>query len=83
MGWLAAVATPPRVVLAEHGLPRAHGSRTADTRQALQQALTEFGSKGIDIYYENVGGPTLDIVLELAAPFGRIVACGMISQVCP
>ncbi|KAI7866357.1 hypothetical protein BDF14DRAFT_1814395 [Spinellus fusiger] len=36
--------------------------------------------KGIDIYFDNVGGEMLDIVLEQANNFGRIIVCGMISQ---
>lgn len=36
--------------------------------------------KGIDIYFENVGGETLDAVLRLINPFARIPFCGMISQ---
>lgn len=35
---------------------------------------------GIDIYYDNVGGPTLDAALEVMKDDGRIIACGMISQ---
>ena len=35
---------------------------------------------GINIYWDNVGGPMLDLVLSLMAKYGRIVACGMISQ---
>jgi NADPH-dependent curcumin reductase CurA len=33
-----------------------------------------------DIYWENVGGETLDAVLDNANNFARIVGCGMISQ---
>ena len=33
----------------------------------------------LDIYWENVGGETLDAVLVNANNFSRIVACGMIS----
>ncbi|HEV8225800.1 MAG TPA: NADP-dependent oxidoreductase, partial [Methylomirabilota bacterium] len=36
--------------------------------------------KGIDIYFENVGGPLLDMVLRQVNPFARIPLCGMISQ---
>jgi 2-alkenal reductase len=36
--------------------------------------------KGIDIYFENVGGKMLDAVLLNLNVFARIVACGMISQ---
>lgn len=36
--------------------------------------------KGIDIYFDNVGGPLLDIALAQLAMRGRIVICGAISQ---
>jgi len=36
--------------------------------------------EGIDIYFENVGGKTLDAVLPNMRLHGRIVVCGMISQ---
>ena len=36
--------------------------------------------EGIDIYFENVGGKTLDAVLLNMRIHGRIAACGMISQ---
>jgi NADPH-dependent curcumin reductase CurA len=35
--------------------------------------------KGIDVYYENVGGVHLEAALEHMNPYGRIVSCGMIS----
>jgi NADPH-dependent curcumin reductase CurA len=34
----------------------------------------------IDIYWENVGGETLDAVLVNANNFSRIIGCGMISS---
>jgi len=43
---------------------------------ALKRLLPE----GIDIYYENVGGEQLAASLTMMKNFGRIVACGMISQ---
>ena len=43
-------------------------------------ALREACPKGIDIYFENVGGPLLDMVLHQVNPFARIPLCGMISQ---
>jgi len=46
----------------------------------LFEALREACPKGIDIYFENVGGPLLDMVLRQVNPFARIPLCGMISQ---
>ncbi|KAL8672515.1 MAG: hypothetical protein Q9168_003018 [Polycauliona sp. 1 TL-2023] len=43
-------------------------------------ALKRLAPNGIDIYYENVGGDHLDAALEAMTNFGRIVACGMVSQ---
>ncbi|KAF9202007.1 hypothetical protein BGZ49_007814 [Haplosporangium sp. Z 27] len=34
---------------------------------------------GVDIYYENVGGETLEAVLQVMNRFSRIIGCGMIS----
>lgn len=36
--------------------------------------------EGIDIYFDNVGGKTLDTVLLNMRDKGRIAVCGMISQ---
>ena len=45
---------------------------TADLRAALQAACPD----GIDVYYDNVGGATLDTVLGLMNVGGRIAICG-------
>ncbi|KAG8685943.1 hypothetical protein FRC11_009797 [Ceratobasidium sp. 423] len=34
----------------------------------------------IDIYWDNVGGPTLDAALGAFVPGGRVVVCGIMSQ---
>ncbi len=36
--------------------------------------------KGIDIYYENVGGKVFDAVLPLLNSFARVPVCGIVSQ---
>jgi NADPH-dependent curcumin reductase CurA len=35
--------------------------------------------KGVDVYFDNVGGPTLDAVLNHMNAFSRIALCGQIS----
>ncbi|KAF7728503.1 hypothetical protein EC973_006056 [Apophysomyces ossiformis] len=47
---------------------------------SLDDLLTQHCPKGIDIYFENVGGPMLEAAIDHANNFARIVACGMISQ---
>lgn len=49
-------------------------------KESASDALQRLAPNGIDIYYENVGGEQLDAALLAMNPFGRIVACGMISQ---
>ncbi len=43
-------------------------------------ALDRHCGDGIDVYFDNVGGATLDAVLARLNPGARIAACGMISQ---
>ncbi|KAI8537212.1 hypothetical protein RHMOL_Rhmol09G0007300 [Rhododendron molle] len=47
-----------------------------DLDKALKRCLPD----GIDIYFENVGGKMLDVVLLNMRLHGRIPMCGMISQ---
>ncbi len=47
--------------------------------QSLSKALKEAAPKGIDGYFENVGGMVLDAVLSRMNAFGRIALCGMIA----
>ncbi|KGN51156.1 hypothetical protein Csa_008557 [Cucumis sativus] len=46
----------------------------------LNATLKRYFPKGIDIYFENVGGKMLDAVLGNMREHGRIGVCGMISQ---
>jgi len=46
----------------------------------LSEDLAQAAPKGIDVYFENVGGPIFDKVLLRMNPFGRIPLCGLISQ---
>ncbi|MGO9760104.1 MAG: NADP-dependent oxidoreductase [Solirubrobacteraceae bacterium] len=46
----------------------------------LNSALAEQCPKGIDIYFDNVGGDILDAALAHLARHARVVLCGAISQ---
>lgn len=44
------------------------------------EALGKAAPKGIDVYYENVGGAVFDAVLPLLNPFARVPVCGLIAH---
>ncbi|MCU0805888.1 MAG: NADP-dependent oxidoreductase [Burkholderiales bacterium] len=46
----------------------------------LHHDLKDATPGGVDVYFENVGGETLDAVLTRMNPFSRIAVCGLISQ---
>ena len=46
----------------------------------LPSALKTHCPKGVDVYFDNVGGPILDAVLGRLAPKARVVLCGVISS---
>jgi NADPH-dependent curcumin reductase CurA len=46
----------------------------------LKAALRTAAPKGIDVYFENVGGEHLEAAIDSARPFARFALCGMISQ---
>ena len=47
---------------------------------SVREGLKTHCPKGVDIYFDNVGGEILDHVLAKLAPKARIVICGAISQ---
>ncbi|MCF6232940.1 MAG: NADP-dependent oxidoreductase [Rhodobacteraceae bacterium] len=53
--------------------------RAFETASELRKAIAAECPKGIDIYFENVGGKVFEAVLPLMNTFGRIPVCGMIS----
>ena len=46
----------------------------------LAAAVMMLAPEGVDVYFDNVGGPTLNAMLMTMKTQGRIVACGMISD---
>jgi NADPH-dependent curcumin reductase CurA len=45
----------------------------------LPELLSKACPKGIDVYFENVGGAVFEAVFPLLNPFARIPVCGLIS----
>jgi len=46
----------------------------------LAEQLTKACDKGIDVYFENVGGKVFDAVLPLLNTSARVPLCGLVSQ---
>ena len=60
----------------ELGFDAAVSHRDESFRKALREACPD----GVDVYFDNVGGTTLDTVLGSMAYRGRVVCCGVVSQ---
>ena len=65
-----------RWITEDLGYDAAINYKTQDVYEALKEACPD----GIDIDFENVGGPIFDSVLRLINLRARIVLCGLISQ---
>ncbi|XP_020685814.1 2-alkenal reductase (NADP(+)-dependent) [Dendrobium catenatum] len=46
----------------------------------LKSALRRYFPDGIDIYFDNVGGEMLEVAIANMNAFGRVAACGAISE---
>lgn len=53
--------------------------RAARDAAALSASIAAAAPDGVDLYFENVGGKTLDATLRVMNPHGRIAVCGMIG----
>ena len=65
-----------RYVTEELGFDACVDHRSAGFRDELKAACPD----GIDVYFENVGGPVLEAVLPLMNNFGRVPVCGLIAS---
>src|SRR5216110_1522074 len=65
-----------RYVTEELGFNACIDHRTSDFGGRLAAACP----KGIDVYFENVGGAVFEAVFPLLNPFARIPVCGLIAQ---
>ncbi|MGH9682755.1 MAG: NADP-dependent oxidoreductase [Candidatus Acidiferrales bacterium] len=63
-------------IVKELGFNAAIDYKAEDVRKALQKNCP----KGVDVYFDNVGGDILDAVLTQLARGARIIICGAISQ---
>jgi NADPH-dependent curcumin reductase CurA len=50
--------------------------KSPDFAEQLARAVPD----GVDVYFDNVGGPILDAVLPLLNNFSRVPVCGLVSQ---
>jgi len=73
---IAGGADKCRYVKDELGFDDCLDHRAPDFAARLKAACP----KGIDVYFENVGGVVFDAVLPLLNPFARIPVCGLIAQ---
>lgn len=64
-----------RFLIEELGFDAAADHRAADFAGQLAQACPQ----GIDVYFDNVGGPVFETVLPLLNPKARIPVCGTVS----
>ena len=65
-----------RYVTDELGFDACIDHRTSDFASRLAAACP----KGIDVYFENVGGAVFEAVFPLLNPFARVPVCGLISM---
>jgi NADPH-dependent curcumin reductase CurA len=65
-----------RVVVEDFGFDACIDYREGQLAAALKQHCP----RGVDVYFDNVGGPILDAVLGRLAPKARVVLCGVISS---
>jgi len=73
---IAGSAEKCRFVVDELGFDDCINHRDSDFEEQLQKAC----QSGIDVYFENVGGPVFKAVLPLLNPFARVPVCGVIAH---
>jgi hypothetical protein len=73
---IAGGADKCRYLVEELGFDAAVDYKNEDVRESLRRHCP----KGIDVYFDNVGGEILDIALSLLALRARVPICGAISQ---
>jgi NADPH-dependent curcumin reductase CurA len=57
-----------------------HGTIDHESEADMEAAIARECPGGVDVYFDNVGGPTLDAALANLRTDARVVLCGRISQ---
>jgi NADPH-dependent curcumin reductase CurA len=75
---IGSAGSPEKVEFAksQSGFDVAFDHKSGPVLEQLQRAAPE----GIDVYFDNVGGETLEAALNVLRPHGRIIGCGSISR---
>ena len=73
---IAGGADKCRALIDEFGFDAAVDHRSPEMAPRLKEACP----KGIDVYFENVGGAVWDAVFPLLNDFSRIPVCGLVAQ---
>ena len=73
---IAGGADKCRALIDEFGFDAAVDHRSPEMAARLKEACP----KGIDVYFENVGGAVWDAVFPLLNDFSRIPVCGLVAQ---
>ncbi len=73
---IAGGARKTRYLLDDLGFDAAIDYKNEDVGARLQALAPE----GVDVFFDNVGGPVLDAVLDKIAMRGRVIICGAVSQ---
>lgn len=77
---IAGGASKCRMLREDLGFDEALDYKDPGFAKALSHTVSQPHGKGVDVFFDNVGGPVLDTVLPRINRGARIVLCGAISQ---
>ncbi len=69
-----------RYVTDELGFDACIDYKTASDVKTLAGLISGAAPRGVDCYFENVGGDALNAVMSLLNPFARVAICGLIAD---
>lgn len=69
-----------RWLIEEAGFDAVIDRRSGEAADALAGRIAGAAPDGVDVYFDNVGGPTLDAAIASLRSRGRVVVCGQLSD---